>query len=300
MPPLISNSSVYFFGIQGTFSYIALKTLYEFNIRVSHIYCASPKPAQPTGHELPVTLPENTGTLEYLANKHATTIQYISDKSDLLFSNKLPNESSDFILVACFPYHLPKSILQWPNKACLNIHPSLLPKYRGPDPIFWQLYNDEQETGVSLHLLTQELDTGPVIMQQIIPYGYITDYQQIESKLASTGVNLFVKLIETGTPLEKLLKKQNVLDATYYPAPSQNNFYVNPQWSARHAYNFIRGTRPPDGQFRMKIQNQTLILTNAIDYTNDGQLKNAYKQEKENLYIQLSPGILHVHGHCQI
>ena len=71
----------------------------------------------------------------------------------------------DFILVACWPYLLSNEVCQLANKAALNLHPSLLPKYRGANPVANQVKNAEQNLGVSLHLLDQGFDTGNIVKQ---------------------------------------------------------------------------------------------------------------------------------------
>ena len=277
----------------GLFSCSVLKTLYEQDIHVDQIFCASAAPAESISRALPVTSPQQSESLSDLAEKLAIPIQYIRRKEDLRSSEQSQTERPDFLLVACFPFRLPNHILQWPRKACLNIHPSLLPKYRGPDPIFWQLYYDEQHTGVSLHLITYELDSGPIVMQQAAAYGDGSHRHQIESILASQGAKLFAQLLETSTPVEKLIGKQIQEDASYFPTAAQGDYYLHPQWSARQAFNFMRGTCPPDKQFRIKINNDILILSDAIDYDSEGQIQNGYVKNKEDLYIQFSPGILH-------
>jgi methionyl-tRNA formyltransferase len=287
------KNRVYLFGTPGLFSYTVLSTLYEQDVHVDRIYCAGPAPAEPVSRALPVTPPPKPESLTEFAKKLAIPIQYINKKSDLLsLEDSLP-ERPDFLLVACFPFRLSSQIIKWPKTACLNIHPSLLPKYRGPEPIFWQLFNNEQQTGVSLHLMTHKFDAGPVVMQQAVPYGDGSHHHQIEISLASAGAKLFVHLLETATPVDKLLKNQSMEEASYYPAASQRDYYLHPQWSARQAFNFMRGTCPPDALFRIKINNKILILVDAIDYECEGQVESGYKQDKEDLYIQFSPGILH-------
>jgi methionyl-tRNA formyltransferase len=284
---------VYFFGMPGRFSCTVLKTLYEQDIHVDQIFCAGPAPAESIIRALPVTSPQQSESLSDLAEKLAIPIQYIRRKEDLWSSEHSQSKRPDFLLVACFPFRLPNHILQWPRKACLNIHPSLLPKYRGPDPIFWQLYHDEQHTGVSLHLMTHELDSGPIVMQQAAAYGDGSQRHQIESTLASLGAKLFAALLKTSTPVDKLLRKQNQEEASYFPAATQEDYYLHPQWCARQAFNFMRGTCPPDKQFRIKINNNILILSDCIDYESEGQIQNSYVKNNEDLYIQFSPGILH-------
>lgn len=293
------NSKLFFLGTPGLFSYAALASLCEQGIAVDRIYCAGAAPARPIDKALPVTRPVTPGTINELAQQRAIPIYYINGEVDFPSPEKCLEDRPDYILVACFPHHLPNYIRQWPRTGCLNIHPSLLPGYRGPDPIYWQLFNNEPQTGVSLHMVSEELDAGPVVMQQPVAFIDGSDYNQLNTLLANMGAKLFGQLLKATVPVEKLLTYQNEEEASYYPMPSQSGYCVTTQWSARHAFNFMRGTCPPNGKFSVETNNGNLIVTDVIDYTDNSQLENTFTQEMEDLYIQFAPGILHAHGYCQ-
>ncbi|MBO3699046.1 methionyl-tRNA formyltransferase [Roseivirga sp. E12] len=76
----------------------------------------------------------------------------------------------DCVFVLTFPWKIPSELLTLPSKGFFNFHYALLPKYKGADPIFWQIKNDEQEGGLTVHLMTEEFDEGPVILQEKIPF----------------------------------------------------------------------------------------------------------------------------------
>lgn len=84
---------------------------------------------------------------------------------------KLITESGiDAVFVFTFPWKIPGDLLKLPPKGFVNFHYALLPKYKGADPIFWQIKNDEKEGGLTAHLMTEELDEGPVVLQEKIPF----------------------------------------------------------------------------------------------------------------------------------
>jgi methionyl-tRNA formyltransferase len=76
----------------------------------------------------------------------------------------------DCVFVLTFPWKIPGDLLRLPPKGFVNFHYALLPKYKGADPIFWQIKNDEKEGGLTAHLMSEELDEGPVILQEKIPF----------------------------------------------------------------------------------------------------------------------------------
>ncbi len=292
MTILRSSKNIFFFGNQGGFSASVFSQLLLQGIPVSRVFCASIAPAPVPQTTLPVAQPTKAVTIVDLAQQQGIPIEYLANPS-ALNSIKLDGiETPDYILVACFPYRLPASIIDWPLLGCLNIHPSLLPKYRGPDPIFWQLHKNESQTGVSLHLVTPELDAGPIVDQKICPFVGGAKRNDIEIMLAESGATLFTSFVTTKSAQSFMGKQQDESLTSYYPYPSSDNYEISLSWSAKHAYNFINGTHSPSGFYTAKIKNQTIYITSALEYSiNDNILDKTLKLKNERL-IQFSPGIL--------
>ena len=80
------------------------------------------------------------------------------------FANRIASQNPDIIVVVAFGHIIPKNILEIPKIAAINIHASLLPKYRGPAPIQWAIINEETETGVTTMLMDEGLDTGDILL----------------------------------------------------------------------------------------------------------------------------------------
>jgi methionyl-tRNA formyltransferase len=102
----------------------------------------------------------------------------------------------DFILVACWPRLISNEIIRSVNCAALNLHPSLLPAFRGVDPIRAQLEAQHEHFGVSLHLLNDAYDCGDIVLQQSIEITVPT-YRSIESACATRGADLFIQALQT-------------------------------------------------------------------------------------------------------
>ena len=99
----------------------------------------------------------------------------------------------DFLLVACWPYRIETTLIDSPLKATLNLHPSLLPAYRGPNPIEQQLEHNETRFGVTLHLLNQQFDQGDIIAQSALSgIDRNSDALSLERLGAGLGVELFI------------------------------------------------------------------------------------------------------------
>jgi len=111
-------------------------------------------------------------------------------------SNIMESGPVDLIIVAAYGQILPKNILDIPKYGCLNIHPSLLPKYRGPSPIQATILNGDAEIGVSIVKMTEKLDAGPIVAKSKIqnPKSKIT-YTELHDQLADLGAKLLSKTI---------------------------------------------------------------------------------------------------------
>ncbi len=106
--------------------------------------------------------------------------------------------SIDFLLVACWPYLISETLIASPRKAALNLHPSLLPDYRGPNPIEQQLARGASSFGVTLHLLNQQFDRGDIIAQaELNEIDERVDRAYLEYRSAIQGVELFIKAVKS-------------------------------------------------------------------------------------------------------
>jgi methionyl-tRNA formyltransferase len=109
---------------------------------------------------------------------------------------KLAAFKADYILVACWPYLLAPAVIDSISKAALNLHPSLLPKYRGVAPVAEQLANRETHLGVTLHRLSQQYDCGDIVAQaSFVLENTEASHRQIEAQAALAGTTLFVEHI---------------------------------------------------------------------------------------------------------
>ncbi|MCR3956099.1 MAG: methionyl-tRNA formyltransferase [Gudongella sp.] len=110
--------------------------------------------------------------------------------------NRISALNADFFVVAAYGQILKKRILELPKYNCLNIHASLLPKYRGAAPINWAIANGEDKTGITIMNMEEGLDTGAMILKGEIPINWVDDSEIIHDKLADLGANLIIDAIE--------------------------------------------------------------------------------------------------------
>ena len=131
------------------------------------------------------------------ARRLSIQLCYLPESQQRSQASKIAALKADFLLVACWPYLLNLEIISTIGKAALNLHPSLLPNYRGPDPVIQQLKRQDYEFGVSLHLLNQQFDQGDIVSQAGLELGTKRPgHELIETQAARTGTNLFMKAID--------------------------------------------------------------------------------------------------------
>lgn len=152
----------------------------------------------------------------------------------------------DLMVVACFPARIPGALRRIPTLGAINVHPSLLPRHRGPDPIFWAFRHGERETGVSLHLMDDGFDTGPVLAQTTLRLQDGATVTSVDAALADQGARLLGQLLdrlpEIGQPAV-----QDEAQATYESHPTPADLTIDTSWSVDRARWFITGVGKSHG-----------------------------------------------------
>jgi methionyl-tRNA formyltransferase len=172
------------------------------------------------------------------------------------------------ICVACFSKRIPRAILDIPHLGCLNVHPSLLPTNRGPEPLFWTFREGDQQTGVTIHLMDDGMDTGPIVAQEVIAVPGGIGYAQLEAQCAELGGKLLAQSVLDlyhGVAVPVL---QDETKSSYHTFPSDNDYVVPiEEWSARRVYNFIRGVASWGTPIMLQVGNNHVYVKNAVSYS---------------------------------
>ena len=167
---------------------------------------------------LPVKPPQNEHSLSSLATDAGLKLinwqkGYTADL-ELDLANILP----DLVIMSCFPWRISNSLLEIPPLGWWNLHPSLLPAYRGPNPLYWQLKSGETETGISLHEVTSKLDAGPILGQKRCA---LSATAEIENQLGQLGGELLVEALQRQQQRKLMATPQNEALASYQTFPDQ-------------------------------------------------------------------------------
>ncbi len=181
------------------------------------------------------------------------------------FVETLERLAPDVIIVAAFGQLLPQTVLDIPPCGVINLHPSLLPKYRGAAPIQWALINGEKETGVTLMLLDAGEDTGDIICMERIPIELEDTAETLHHQLAIIGARLLVDVLGNlphGQP--PVATPQNHVNATHAPRLTKTVGHINWNEPATTIHNLIRGTTGWPGAYSFFREGTLLKIIQAL------------------------------------
>ena len=222
------------------FAIPALQAIHKSNFNLIAVVSNPPKPI---GRKRLLQL---TPVGTYAKEHDIHLIEVNSLKSENLKNQLLQLRPDIFVIVA---YKiLPKSLINIPRYGSINLHASLLPKYRGASPIQWALMNGDVVTGNTVFQITPSVDTGDVIVQEHIKIFNDDNMQTLSERLSKNGSDLILKAMRKikqggeGIP-------QDISQVTSAPKIIKEMTIINWSWSAEKIHNWIRGLTPKPGMF---------------------------------------------------
>jgi methionyl-tRNA formyltransferase len=165
------------------------------------------------------------------------------------FIDHLRNIAPDLVVVAAFGQILPREILETPTRGCINVHPSLLPKYRGAAPINWTIIRGEEKTGVTIMLMDEGMDTGDILAQEETRIAPEETSGELHNRLAEMGAELLAKTIKTILSDAATRTPQDASLATYAPRLTREDGLIRWDSDVHHVVNLIRGFSPVPGAY---------------------------------------------------
>jgi methionyl-tRNA formyltransferase len=197
--------------------------------------------------------------VKQVASRLSLDILQPENLKDKIFLEKLSSYKAELFAVVAFRI-LPEEVFTMPQFGTVNLHASLLPKYRGAAPINWAIFNGEKETGLSTFFIRKKVDTGDMLLQEKIDIGPDETFGELHARMATLGGDLFVKtleLIESGN--YKVSTQDNSLATT---APKLTPELGNIDWfkSASDVHNLVRGLCPRPGAYSYRNGKKIIIL----------------------------------------
>jgi len=234
---------------------------------------------------------------EYAISQELKIYQPEKVRKNTEFIEKIKELKPDVICVVAYGKILPKEILDIPKLGCINVHGSLLPKYRGAAPIQWAVINGDKTTGITTMYMDIGMDTGDMILKEEVEIGQDETTGELWERLAKIGGQLLVKTLEQ---IEKGVAPRIPQDHNFTMAPMLDKEMSKIDWNGKTALeikNLVRGLNPIMGTYsylngkKIKFWKVDVVEQDKSDLENGTVIK---ADSKEGLYIKAKEGIIKV------
>ncbi len=225
------------------------------------------QPDRPKGRGLKEVAPP----VKLLAQKFGLPVYQPQKVKDESFLKVFKELHPDMVVLVAFGQILPGAIIDYPSLKCLNIHPSLLPKYRGAAPLNWQIIRGETKTGVSIMIMDEGMDSGDILLQEETPLGAAETFGDLHDRLAQLGATMLIKAVEQMADGTAQRKKQDSSGVTFAPRLTKETGKINWNNKASDIINLIRGLSPSPTAYT-SLDGLSMKIFSAIAQTgNDDQ-----------------------------
>ena len=262
-----------------------LKRLYQEEYEIAAVVTNPDKPKGRSGQ--PVFSPVKEAALS-----HGTEVLQPVKSGDPAFVEHLRKLVPDVIVVIAYGHILRKKVLDIPKLGCVNIHTSLLPKYRGAAPINQAVIDGCEVTGVTTMLMDEGMDTGDILLQKEIPIDPKETAGTLFDKLAAAGADLIVETLQ-GMKQGTITPKKQEGEPSYVHMMTKEDGRVNWQKSAQEIERLIRGLDPWPGAYSfLDGRRIRLISADVLDADTAGAPGTLAGDSKSALKVNTGKGIL--------
>lgn len=212
------------------------------------------------------------------------------------FVQVLRDLNPDLIVVAAFGQLLSQEILSMPKYGCINVHASLLPKYRGAAPIQYAIVKGEKESGVTIMQMDIGMDTGDMLEKVVVPIGENTTMGELHDALRAAGSKLLIKVIDDIAAGKAQPVKQNNDEATYASLLDRSMERIDWSQSAQEVHNLIRGFNPAPSTFTKLPNGKSLKIwgSRLSDKTSDAASGTVIETGKHSFFVACGTGVLEI------
>jgi methionyl-tRNA formyltransferase len=293
---LIKNSSTMtvrtvFMGTPQ-FAVTILESLFQSSYQVLAVYT---QPDKPAGRGRPVVFPP---VKKLALGRQIPVIQPETFKSGEVVEG-LASFQPEFIVVAAFGFILPPAVLSLPKFGCLNVHPSLLPRHRGPSPVANTILCGDELTGVTIMVMDAGLDTGPILAQKQEEISFMDTTGSLSSKLADVGAKLLLEALPKWLGGELRPQAQDESQATYSKLITSKDAEIDWHLSAVELWRGVRAYNPWPSSYTW-CQGKRLKIHKAIPFGDvvEGKIGEVVAlTESPGVGVVTRQGIL---GLCQV
>lgn len=282
----------------------SLDTLYQAGYEICGVVTP---PDRPSGRGMKL-IP--SPVKEYALEKNLKLFQPEKIANNVEFKDEIKALTPDLVCVVSYGVILPKSFLKIPPKGCINVHPSMLPKYRGSAPIQWAVLNGDKTTGVTIMYLNEGMDSGDIIVQEETEIGENETSGELWNRLSTVGARL---LLESVQKIENETVERHPQPEEFTLAPMLEKEMARINWNEKNAKeikNLVRGLNPIMGTYaflnnkkikfwRVEVLDKEKFIeqTDYTEYKNPDEAifgEVIFSNAKKGLYIKAKEGIISV------
>lgn len=280
----------------------SLDNLYNAGYEICGVVTA---PDRPAGRGMKLI---SSPVKEYAIEKNLKVFQPEKIVNNTEFKDEIRALNPDLVCVVAYGVILPKSFLKIPPLGCINLHPSMLPNYRGPAPIQWAILNGDKKTGVTIMYLNEKMDAGDIISQKEVEIYEDETTGDLWNRLSGLGAKLLLKVVKN---IEAGKIERTPQPEEFTLAPMLNKEMAKIDWQKQDATqikNLVRGLNPIMGTYTFlknkkikfwKVQklseDEYLEIANNtehLDYEKGEMGIVLLANEKKGLFIKTSNGII--------
>lgn len=230
--------------------------------------------------------------VKLVAQKEGLKIFQPHKAKDNAFIENLKSLNPSIIVVSAYGQILSSEIIHLPKFGCINIHASLLPKYRGAAPVNRAIIKGEKKTGITIMLMDEGMDTGPILLQKAVEIKADDTAGSLSHRLSETGAGVLMqtlKRLEHGN-LKPMLQTG---DVSYAPVLKKTDGLIQWTKSASELRDFIRGMNPWPGAYGF-FDGERIKILKAVSIERDGEIGVIEKATKDELLVGTGKGILSI------
>lgn len=278
---------VVFFGSPA----VALPALNALLAAGHEIKLVVTQPDKPAGRGKKLTPPP---VKVFALNHQLEIIQPQKIRQDEQALEKIKAASPEVNVVVAYGQIIPASIIYLPKYKSLNVHFSLLPKYRGAAPVAWAILNGDQYTGVTIMQLNEKMDEGPILAREIVPILPRENTQELETRLAHVGAELLVKTL---SQIDSIIpQEQDQAQATYAPKITKEQGKINWSEPAEVIDRKVRAFYPWPGAYTF-LNGQRLEIISGVALPGlmpDSKPGEIVRVDKSGFYVRCGGGNLYL------
>lgn len=275
------------------FAAIALQGLLSSSHQVIAVYT---QPDKPAGRGLKLT----ASAVKELAQLHQLPIYQPSTLKTPEAQAELASLNADVMVVAAYGLILPKAILEIPRLGCVNIHPSLLPRWRGAAPIQRTIFAGDKKTGVAIMQMDEGLDTGPVYLQHDYTLAAHETTPTLHDKLAEIGSHVLIETLDLLAENNITATPQDNANVTYAQKITKEEAHINWQQTAEQIDCLVRAFQPwPVAFTQWQGQAMRVWMTSVLNEKSTQAPGTIIRAAKEGIDVATGDGVLRL-THLQL